>query len=619
MEIKPVGFVFSESGSGCWMDNLSKRSRWILRMLTDKAEGRKSWIGKLYQEQFPLVITGLYILAGGLWILFSDQMLWAVSSSPEVYSRWQTYKGWFYVLFTGAALYHLSRVYASRHQEAELRLHRSEESLRSLFDSAGDAVFLYDQEGKILEVNQEAVRLLGYSKEELLTMVQDEIEPDHTGLLDQEDPGWKKGHRDLIVETEYLTRSGQRIPIELSRRIIQFQGRKVILNIARDITARKQVQKDLEKSEERYRLLAETTQDLICIHNMDGEITYLNHAALDFTGYSREEAYQRHIREFVPPEEVHEMQKRRDNRAAGQDLKARYQTRFINQRDRAVPVEVSSAPILKNDQPAEILLIARDITKRMKAEKMVREYSEQLEQLVQDRTEALQEAREKLFQKEKMAVLGQMAGSVSHELRNPLAVMSNAVYYLKLAEPDPAPKVEEYLGILEDEIDQAARIVADLLDFSRIKPPDQKAVSLDHMVHQVQDELSLPEEIRWKVEIPRDLPPVRVDPGHLKQILLNLLTNAFQAMPKGGVLNVSALDQGEDLQIRIRDTGTGIALEHQDKIFEPLFTTKERGIGLGLAITKRLVQVNGGAVDFESQEGEGTLFVVHLPVGEERG
>jgi PAS domain S-box-containing protein len=600
------------------MDILSESSRRIHGMLTDKAEGRKSWIGKLYRKQFPLVITGLYILVGGLWILFSDQMLWAVSPSPETYSRWQTYKGWFYVLFTGAALYHFSRVYVSRHRQAEERLHRSEESLRSLFDSAGDAVFLYEQEGKILEVNREAVRLLGYSREELLTMDRDEIDPDRAGLSDPEDSGWKAGHHDLIVETEYLTRSGQRIPIEVSRRTIKYQGREVILNIARDISERKQVQKALVKSEERYRLLAETTQDLICIHNMAGEITFLNHAALDFTGYSREDAYQRHIREFVPPEEVHEMQRRREHRAAGHDLRVRYQTRFINQRGRAVPVEVSSAPILKNGQPAEILLIARDITKRVKAEKKVREYSERLEQLVEDRTEALQEAREKLFQKEKMAVLGQMAGSVSHELRNPLAVMSNAVYYLKLAEPDPAPKVEEYLEILEDEIDQAAKIVADLLDFSRIKPPDQEAVSLDLMVHQVRDDLNLPDRIRWQVEIPRGLPRVQVDPGHLKQILLNLLTNASQAMPTGGVVTVSALDRGQDLQIRIRDTGTGIALEHQDKIFEPLFTTKERGIGLGLAITRRLVQVNQGTIDFKSQEGEGTLFLVHLPVAEEK-
>jgi PAS domain S-box-containing protein len=587
-------------------------------MLTDNEEGRNSWIGKMYQEQFPLVLTGFYILVGGLWILFSDQLLWAVSPNPEMYSRWQTYKGWFFVLFTGAALYRLIQVYVARQRRAEQRLHRSEESLRSVFDSAGDAVFLQDQQGKILEVNQEAVRLLGYSREELLTMDQDAIGPAHAEPFGQESSDWEEGRKDLILETEYLTRDGKRIPAEVSSRIIKYNDREVILNIARDISERKQVQRALETSEERYRLLAETTQDLICIHNMAGEITYLNHAALDFTGYSREDAYQRHIREFVPPEEVNAMRKRRMNRTAGQDQRVRYQTRFLNQRGSAVPVEVSSAPILKDGQPAEILLIARDITKRVKAEKMVREYSEQLEQLVQDRTEALQQAREELFQKEKMAVLGQMAGSVSHELRNPLAVMSNAVYYLQLAEPEPAPKVEEYLGILEDEIDQAAKIVADLLDFSRIRPPEQQSVSLEHMVHQVRAELNLPGRVRWQVEIPPDFPPVQVDPGHLKQILLNLFTNASQAMPGGGELNVSAFKQDGGLEIRIQDTGTGIAPEHQGKIFEPLFTTKERGIGLGLAISKRLVQVNQGTIDFESQEGEGTLFVVHLPVGEER-
>ncbi len=587
-------------------------------MLQDEEGNQKDILGRLMRTRFALLTAGLYLLVGGLWILFSDQILWALSPNPETYSRWQTYKGWFYVLVTGVLLYQLLRVYVRRQQQAERDLRASERYLRSLFEGAGDAVFLQDVQGNFLEVNQEALSRLGYSREELLSLKAGDIDSSVEAPFDQEQLDWLQKQDNFILETEQITKNGQRIPTEISSRVIHYQGQPVVLSIARDLTERKRVQKALEESEERYRLLAETTQDLICIHDMAGKITYLNQAALDFTGYDRETAYQKHIREFVPEEELEDMRRRREDRSSGLHQRARYQTRFTNQEGAAVPVEVSSAPIVKADQVREILLIARDISQRVKAERMVREYSEQLEDMVEDRTEELYRAREKLFQKEKMAVLGQMAGSVGHELRNPLAVMSNAVYYLQLADPNPDPKVAEYLDILSDEIDHAKNIISDLLGFSRIKQPDQEGISVERFIKRVMGDIDLPEGIVYREQVAPDLPPAKVDPGHLKQILLNLITNAYQAMPEGGELALSALERDDGLEIRVRDQGVGIKPEHQGRIFEPLFTTKDRGVGLGLAITKRLAQVNQGEVSFETKEGEGSLFILKLPVDEEK-
>mgnify|MGYP006278813957 CR=1 FL=1 len=573
---------------------------------------------RMFKEHFDLLTAGLYLLVGGLWILFSDQVLWVLSPNPETYSRWQTYKGGFYVLVTGALLYQLLHVYVRRQQDAERDLQASERYLRSLFEGAGDAVFLQDVQGNFLEANQEALRRLGYSREELLSLNPQDIDPSVEGPMDREQLMRLQAQDGFILETEQYARDGQKIPTELSSRVIYYQGQPVVLSIARDLTERKRVQKALEESEERYRLLAETTQDLICIHDMAGKINYLNQAALNFTGYDREAAYQNHIRDFVPAEEMADLGRRREQRSTGLHQRVRYQTRFVNQQGANVPVEVSSAPIVKAGEVHEILLIARDISQRVQAERMVQEYSEQLEQMVEDRTEELYRAREKLFQKEKMAVLGQMAGSVGHELRNPLAVMSNAVYYLQLADPDPDLKIAEYRAILSDEIEHAKNIISDLLGFSRIKQPDQEGVSLGRLVKHVMDEIDLPGGIVYREQVSPDLPLAKVDPGHLKQILINLVTNAHQAMPEGGELTLSARQVGQELEIRVEDQGKGIQPEHQEMIFEPLFTTKDRGVGLGLAITKRLVQANEGDIYFETEEGKGSLFIINLPVDEEK-
>lgn len=258
-----------------------------------------------------------------------------------------------------------------------------------------------------------------------------------------------------------------------------------------------------------------------------------------------------------------------------------------------------------------------------------------------DMTLKLRKAQEELVRKEKLAILGQLSGSVGHELRNPLGVMSNAVYFLKMVHADGDETTKEYLDIIKNEIENSLRIITDLLDFARTRTPQTKAVTARELTDESLGRCTIPENIELRTEITDNLPMLMVDPLQMGQVLQNLITNGIQAMPDGGVLCVAARrilnselgvmssdskskiqnskSDGDFIAISVIDSGAGIAPENMDKLFQPLFTTKAKGIGLGLVVCKNLVEANGGKISVESASCKGTTFTVALPVERDEG
>jgi len=257
----------------------------------------------------------------------------------------------------------------------------------------------------------------------------------------------------------------------------------------------------------------------------------------------------------------------------------------------------------------------RDITERKQAEETIGDLNEALEDKVRERTEQLVKAQDELVRKEKLSTLGQVAGSVGHELRNPLGVMSNAVYFLQTVLGDADETTKEYLGILKDEIANADRIVGDLLDSVRTKPPQPEAANVKTLLEQTLAKFEIPANVSLSLEIPQALPPLLVDARQIQQVFRNLLSNGAEAMPTGGTLEIRAVENSAEntITISVRDTGSGITEEGMARLFQPLFTTKPSGIGLGLMVVKNLTQANGGEVAVQSALGKGTTFSVTLP------
>ncbi len=272
------------------------------------------------------------------------------------------------------------------------------------------------------------------------------------------------------------------------------------------------------------------------------------------------------------------------------------------------------APLLVGLFTALLNELREEVVRRKAAEQSTRKLNEELEAKVAERTRQLLAAQDELVRKEKLTLLAQVADSVGHELRNPLSVMSNAVYFLKSVLPaDETTK--EYLGIIEGEIAESERIVADLLDAVRTKPPQFETAGAAELAERALRKCDIPAAVIVHLDIPETLSPLRVDPKQMQQVLRNLIRNGIEAMPDGGDLQISAVEDkpAHSLRISVTDSGAGIAPEHRARLFQPLFTTKARRVGLGLAVVKNLTQVNHGSVDMQSEPGKGSSFSITLP------
>jgi signal transduction histidine kinase len=243
----------------------------------------------------------------------------------------------------------------------------------------------------------------------------------------------------------------------------------------------------------------------------------------------------------------------------------------------------------------------------------VEDSRQRLEALVEERTKKLRAAEESLVRREKLALVGQLASSVGHEIRNPLGVMSNALFYLDAILPDATPEVREYLTILRNQVQVSAKIVNDLLDLSRSTPPRRERVEVRTLVGPRVQRFNVNGTV-VEADIPSDLPLMDVDPVHAGQVMDNLMTNAVQAVDGKGIVRIKARQSNGFVTLEVSDTGPGVPPEHAARIFEPLFTTKARGIGLGLALSKTLAQANGGDLTLISREGESAVFAFTVPV-----
>jgi len=299
---------------------------------------------------------------------------------------------------------------------------------------------------------------------------------------------------------------------------------------------------------------------------------------------------------------------------------------------------VVNTPICHTDGSISKQSMIIDITDRKQTEEDIRRLNEKLEQTVEERTRQLVEAQEELVQREKLATIGLLAGNMGNELLNPLGVISNATYFLKMILGDADITVKGYLEMIKREIGNSEKIISDLLDFARTRSPQTRAIAARELITGIFDKIAVPGNVVVNLDLPERLPLLKIDPLQIAQVFQNLISNSVQAMPKGGSLRIAAHpDSGFRLKVQdseektveprtsniapdadfvaisVEDTGVGISPDNMKKLFQPLFTTKPRGIGLGLAVCRNLVTANGGRIEVVSHLEKGTTFTILLP------
>ncbi len=244
------------------------------------------------------------------------------------------------------------------------------------------------------------------------------------------------------------------------------------------------------------------------------------------------------------------------------------------------------------------------------------EYAKNLEKLVQARTKELRETQERLLKTEKLAAIGEVAAMVGHDLRNPLQSIENAAYYLndELSNLPVSQRTAEMLEVLNDSVDYADKVIRDLQDFSATKKPIPVKIDVNVVVKEILSQVELSENVELISEF-GCVPIIEADKDMMKRIFMNLVINGVQAMKeKGGTLKVVTRRATDSVEVSFKDTGVGISTESMEKIFSPFFTTKSRGMGMGLPICKKFVDAHGGSIKVKSEKGKGSIVIVKLPI-----
>jgi len=421
-----------------------------------------------------------------------------------------------------------------------------------------------------------------------------------------------KGGKGGTVEVYYL----QEKPESAEGPFLK-EERELINGIARmlgEATERRRAEEKMRASAQQWQTTFDAISDAVCLMDLEGSIVQCNTAMANLLQKPFSEIKGRTCWELMhgtsEPIEGCPIARMKETH--------RKETKVLPIDDRWL--EVSVDPLLNDDGSLiGAVHVVSDITERKRAEEELRKHRNQLEKLVEERTKELQDAQEQLVRSERLAVLGQLAGGVGHELRNPLGAIKNASYFLNMALEKPEPEVRETLDILEKEVATSEGIVSSLLDFARPKPPTRRKMNINEVVQETLSRTTLLENVKVVRQLDESLPEIMADPDQLRVVFSNIIRNGIQAMPEGGQLTVtSEVFRPGWVAVSIADTGVGIPPEEQPEVFEPLFTTKAKGIGLGLAVTSTLVEGHGGTIEVLSKVGKGSTFTVRLPISEEK-
>ena len=380
-----------------------------------------------------------------------------------------------------------------------------------------------------------------------------------------------------------------------------------------DITLRKKAEEALKASEEKANDLIKHAPS--GIYELDYRIPpkfrRVNDAMCQILGYTREELLATNPFALLDDESKMRFRERIKKMLAGEKVDETVEFKVIPKDGREIYAIMNTTFTYKDGKPDGAVVIAHDITERKKAERELEKRAKNLESLVEERTRALRDS-------ERLAAIGATAGMVGHDIRNPLQAITSDVYLLKtelVSMPDGEDKknAKESLDGIEKNVDYINKIVADLQDFARPLKPNAEETDLKIIIDELLTKNSLPKNVKVSVKVETDTMKVVADSAYINRIMYNLVINAVQAMPKGGKLTIHSYKEANDVLITVKDTGVGIPEKVKSKLFTPMFTTKSKGQGFGLAVIKRMTEALGGTVTFESQEGKGTTFTIRLP------
>ena len=561
-----------------------------------------------------LVVTGIAVLSSTLLYLFlsivTDHIHFrGVISTiiiPVIIAPLLAY----FFAGTVAKLYH-----------SQASLQENEEKYRTILDNIEDGYFEVDLKGNFTFFNNSVCRILGYSPLQMVGMNNRQYmdEKNAKKVFETFNRVYRTGKPAKGFDWEVIRADGSKGHVDASVTLITDEaGNRIgFRGIARDITERKQAEKNLRENEEKYRQLVNYAP--AGIYEVDftkGKLVSVNDVMSEYTGYSKDELLNMSAPDFLTRESQKQMADRIARLIKGEKIygSAEYKARAKDGREFWMLVNARYF-YDKYGKLKSAMVVAHDITDRKRA------------------LEEKSRLEDRLQQAQKMEAIGTLAGGIAHDFNNILSVIIGYTELILMSGNVDA-EVKQNLKEIFNASKHARDMVKQILAFSRQSKQERKPIQVAHIVKEAIKMLraSLPTTILIQQQIEKDTGIIEADPTQIHQVLMNLCTNAAHAMNgKDGVMQISlsnveldpaALEMAPDLKpgsylkLSVSDTGHGIAPDAYEKIFDPYFTTKkkEEGTGLGLAVVQGIVKSHNGAVTVESEVGKGTTFHVYLPV-----
>jgi PAS domain S-box-containing protein len=506
-------------------------------------------------------------------------------------------------------------------KQVEQMLAKSEERWSTTVSSIGDSVIATDLSGAVTFMNAVAEKLTGWTMSEALGKPLKEVFHiiNEETREEVESPVSKVLEKGMIVglanHTILIRKDGSTIPLDDSGAPIKDENGNVtgVVLVFHDITERKKA----EEATEKQAGLINLSPDAIIVKKLDGTITFWSEGAEKLYGWTKDEALGKDINTLLKqelPQSLANIQEKLEK-------EGKWSGEVIHICKDGSKMVVQSYWLAKFDSDGKMYETFEsnvDITQRIEMQSRLEEsairleeYANQMEALANQRAAQLKDA-------ERLAAIGATAGMVGHDIRNPLQAITGDVYLAKtelasLADSQEKKNALENLDEIEKNIFYINKIVADLQDYARPIKPIAKETNLPKLVDELISKNGIPKKIKVQIKMQKDADIIMADSDILRRILGNLVTNAVQAMPHGGKLSIQAYKEENDSIITVADTGVGIPEDAKEKLFTPLFTTKSKGQGFGLAVVKRMTEALGGTVAFESEEGKGTKFLLRFP------
>ena len=473
----------------------------------------------------------------------------------------------------------------SEYIDREAELQKNEDYFRRLFEYSNDAVFIYDFEGTIQDVNNKACEMLGYPKKSLLKIPFLNLQPE------EEQSNSKAAFRtstktgSIRYESVMQRKDSSLIFVEISSSIVDLK-KGIMQSIVSNITQRKEIEESLRMSEEKFRTFMETASDLMFITDADGKFTYVNLAMANGLGYTMEEIIGMPFHEVLDRDRMKEAREKREKFIdMGEDI---HELVWETKNRRKIYGEMKAMGIFNQEGKFKgIRGVFRDITERKKIE-----------------------------ESQRLTQLGKFAADMAHEVKNQMMIIGSRAKIALMRKPED-PELLKDLTVVTGQCERVDKMVKRLLMFSKPSKEDYKETdinkSVDFVVDMLEHQFSK-DNVKIEKNYNSSLPLVKIDEKQMQEVYMNLMGNAFEAMQDGGIITISTKAKDDYIQIDITDNGEGISEEDLQKIFDPFFTTKEKGTGLGLSACYGIIKAHDGELKYTSKKGEGTTATITLPL-----